>query len=312
MRRQREDEEDQEQENKNHEVIVIDDDEESNQQKPIPTTTSLKTTVVSSPPEVNKNVMEVLNRLFDALKEEKSSTTAKFQKPLFFEQRVKNAEKEIAQHSIKVLLGQLIISQMKSHFISFVAVGIKSQEHLRIFEKYVKTLLSFLTPVTKPCHGFIVASKCYSDSWTSSVVNSSSSHQENNDTSTENNKSSLLTSSSLVIRRESVHQPQQQSGEDQAEQQQQPSITTVVDDDGEEFGELSIEKSIGIFLSSLSRNPIALQKRITRNKVLEKGIAVSVARWFGGILLGPVRFDHIRNCSNAVLNESLAKDGFYD
>ena len=181
MRRQREeDEEEQDNKNKNlnkDEVIVI-DDEESNQQKPTSVTTSKQVTApassspsnTSTTPAVNKNVMEVLNRLFDALKEEKSSTTAKFQKPLFFEQRVKNAEREIAQHGIKVLLGQLIISQMKSHFISFVAVGIKSQEHLRIFEKYVKTLLSFLTPVTKPCHGFIVASKCFTDSWTSSVV----------------------------------------------------------------------------------------------------------------------------------------------
>ena len=53
-------------------------------------------------------------------------------------------------------------------------------------------------------------------------------------------------------------------------------LDTGHDDDGEKYGGK------------------ALEKVLTENDV--EG-AVVVARWYGGVLLGPVRFDHIKNCA---------------
>lgn len=53
------------------------------------------------------------------------------------------------------------------------------------------------------------------------------------------------------------------------------------DDDGERYGGKTIEK--------------VLTTRQVEGTVI-------VARWYGGVLLGPVRFDHIRNCANEAIS----------
>ena len=60
----------------------------------------------------------------------------------------------------------------------------------------------------------------------------------------------------------------------------QPVFDTGHDDDGEKYGGKAVEK-------------VLVTEDIAG--------AIMVARWYGGVMLGPVRFDHIRNCaSNAV------------
>lgn len=57
-------------------------------------------------------------------------------------------------------------------------------------------------------------------------------------------------------------------------------IETGYDDDGEKYGGKTLEKVL------ISQNVAG---------------AIMVARWYGGVMLGPVRFDHIRNCAaNAI------------
>ncbi len=62
----------------------------------------------------------------------------------------------------------------------------------------------------------------------------------------------------------------------------QPVFDTGHDDDGEKYGGKTIEKVL------LAANVAG---------------AVVVARWYGGIMLGPVRFDHIRNCANEAIGK---------
>ncbi|KAI4191386.1 MAG: hypothetical protein LQ346_004762 [Caloplaca aetnensis] len=62
----------------------------------------------------------------------------------------------------------------------------------------------------------------------------------------------------------------------------QPVFDTGHDDDGERYGGKTLEKVL------VAANVVG---------------AVVVARWYGGVMLGPVRFDHIRNCAN----EAIAK-----
>ena len=57
----------------------------------------------------------------------------------------------------------------------------------------------------------------------------------------------------------------------------QAVLETGYDDDGEKYGGKTVEKVL------ISLNVEG---------------AVVVARWYGGIMLGPVRFDHIRNCAS--------------
>ena len=59
-----------------------------------------------------------------------------------------------------------------------------------------------------------------------------------------------------------------------------PVLTIGYDDDGEKYGGKTLEKLL------ISAN-------------IEG--AVCVARWFGGIMLGPVRFDHMRNCAQEAI-----------
>ena len=56
-----------------------------------------------------------------------------------------------------------------------------------------------------------------------------------------------------------------------------PMYETSYDDDGENHGGKTLEK-------------VLIAKDVTG--------AIMVARWYGGVMLGPVRFDHIRNCAN--------------
>lgn len=56
----------------------------------------------------------------------------------------------------------------------------------------------------------------------------------------------------------------------------QPLFETGHDDDGETYGGKAVEK---VLLS------------------MDVQGAVVVARWFGGVMLGPVRFEHMRNCA---------------
>ena len=57
----------------------------------------------------------------------------------------------------------------------------------------------------------------------------------------------------------------------------QPIFETGHEDDGENYGGKNLEKVLN------SKNVSG---------------AVVVARWYGGVMLGPVRFDHIRNCAS--------------
>ena len=69
----------------------------------------------------------------------------------------------------------------------------------------------------------------------------------------------------------------------------QPLMESGHDDDGEKYGGKTVERvmeAMGV-----------------------QGVVV-VARWYGGIMLGPVRFDHIRNCAQAAIsNWSSMSDG---
>ena len=72
----------------------------------------------------------------------------------------------------------------------------------------------------------------------------------------------------------------------------QPFFETGHDDDGEKYGGKALEKVL-----------------------VETGVegAMVVARWYGGVMLGPVRFDHIKNCARDAImlwsrdRERLAK-----
>ncbi|KAI4140760.1 MAG: hypothetical protein L6R39_005668 [Caloplaca ligustica] len=59
-----------------------------------------------------------------------------------------------------------------------------------------------------------------------------------------------------------------------------PVYDTGHDDDGEKFGGKTLEK-------------VLVAANVTG--------AVVVARWYGGVMLGPVRFEHIRNCANEAI-----------
>ncbi|KAL8801761.1 MAG: hypothetical protein Q9182_004233 [Xanthomendoza sp. 2 TL-2023] len=65
---------------------------------------------------------------------------------------------------------------------------------------------------------------------------------------------------------------------------QRPYVTSH-DDDGEKYG----GKALGSVLSTLNVEG-----------------AVIVARWYGGILLGPVRFDHIQNCARDAIGKYIS------
>ena len=59
------------------------------------------------------------------------------------------------------------------------------------------------------------------------------------------------------------------------------------DDDGENHGGKNLEK-------------VLIAKRVSGT--------VMVARWYGGVMLGPVRFDHIRNCASDAIGQ-WAREG---
>ena len=63
-----------------------------------------------------------------------------------------------------------------------------------------------------------------------------------------------------------------------------PLIESGHDDDGEKYGGKAIEKVM---------------------EAMEVQGTVVVARWYGGVLLGPVRFDHIRNCAKEAISNGL-------
>ncbi|KAL8977207.1 MAG: hypothetical protein Q9205_006942 [Flavoplaca limonia] len=65
---------------------------------------------------------------------------------------------------------------------------------------------------------------------------------------------------------------------------QQPLYATTHDDDGEKYG----GKAVASVLSDLN---------ITGSLV--------VARWYGGVMLGPVRFDHIKKCAREAASKYL-------
>ena len=307
MRRQRE-------EDNNNNNVVIDitetDDESSNnginnKQQTIPpsTTTEEKKPVAVNSPTVDQEIMSFLNALFDKVKNENKS---KVQKPLFFAQRVKSTEKELAQNNIKVLVGKQMINQLNSTFIAFVAIGITSQEKLRVFEKYVKTLISFVAPAAKPAHPFIVVSKCLSEKWTKHDMTTAAS-------SSANNKKVLRqeTCQQLIGSVNNANNNSTNKTDNNNQNSLLSSVTTVQDDDGEEFGDMHLEKALNGFLGRVGYLPVAKEKNITRQQLLREGIAVCVSRWFGGVLLGPARFDHIKDCATSALNEALNRESFF-
>ncbi|KAI4221218.1 MAG: hypothetical protein LQ349_007897, partial [Xanthoria aureola] len=65
---------------------------------------------------------------------------------------------------------------------------------------------------------------------------------------------------------------------------QQPLYTTTHSDDGEKYA----GKALAAVLSDLNVEG-----------------SVVVARWYGGIMLGPVRFDHIKNCAREAISKYL-------
>lgn len=67
----------------------------------------------------------------------------------------------------------------------------------------------------------------------------------------------------------------------------QPVLDTGHDDDGEKSGGKTLEKVL------VSANVVG---------------AVVVARWYGGVMLGPVRFDHMRVCANEAIAKWKAQD----
>ncbi|KAL8644212.1 MAG: hypothetical protein Q9226_007878 [Calogaya cf. arnoldii] len=64
----------------------------------------------------------------------------------------------------------------------------------------------------------------------------------------------------------------------------QPLYATTHSDDGEKYG----GKAVASVLSDLNIEG-----------------SVVVARWYGGIMLGPVRFDHIKNCARDAISKHL-------
>ena len=68
----------------------------------------------------------------------------------------------------------------------------------------------------------------------------------------------------------------------------QPLLETGHDDDGEKYGGKALEK-------------VLIEAKVEG--------AVVVARWYGGVMLGPVRFDHIKNCArDAIMQWSQDKE----
>ncbi|KAL8790170.1 MAG: hypothetical protein Q9195_006497 [Heterodermia aff. obscurata] len=61
----------------------------------------------------------------------------------------------------------------------------------------------------------------------------------------------------------------------------EPLLESGYDDDGEKFGGKTVQKVMD---------------------AMDVQGAVVVARWYGGVMLGPVRFDHIRNCARAAIS----------
>ncbi|KAL8634355.1 MAG: hypothetical protein Q9228_008051, partial [Teloschistes exilis] len=70
---------------------------------------------------------------------------------------------------------------------------------------------------------------------------------------------------------------------------QQQLFTTGHDDDGEKHGGRNVEN----VLASMNVQG-----------------AVVVARWYGGTMLGPVRFEHIKNCARDAISQSLSTPSF--
>ena len=64
-----------------------------------------------------------------------------------------------------------------------------------------------------------------------------------------------------------------------------PLIESGHDDDGEKYGGKAIEKVM---------------------EAMDIQGTVVVARWYGGVLLGPVRFDHIRDCAREAISKWLS------
>ena len=62
----------------------------------------------------------------------------------------------------------------------------------------------------------------------------------------------------------------------------EPLLESGHNDDGEKYGGKTIEKVM---------------------EAMDVQGAVVVARWYGGVLLGPVRFDHIRNCAREAISK---------
>ena len=63
-----------------------------------------------------------------------------------------------------------------------------------------------------------------------------------------------------------------------------PLVESGHDDDGEKYGGKAIEKVM---------------------EAMDIQGTVVVARWYGGVMLGPVRFDHIRDCARAAISNWL-------
>ena len=63
-----------------------------------------------------------------------------------------------------------------------------------------------------------------------------------------------------------------------------PLIESGHDDDGEKYGGRTVEKVM---------------------EAMDIQGTVIVARWYGGVMLGPVRFDHIRDCAKAAISKWL-------
>ena len=61
----------------------------------------------------------------------------------------------------------------------------------------------------------------------------------------------------------------------------QPLLESGHDDDGEKYGGKTVQRVM---------------------EAMDVQGVVVVARWYGGVMLGPVRFDHIRNCAQAAIS----------
>jgi hypothetical protein len=231
-----------------------DENEESQQQKEEESKPKNPSPAILS---LNSRTTEILSKIASEVysnSKKLSKPGAKFQAPLFYEQRLRAAEKDLITNGIQVHLGSEVVIDRASVFISFAAIGLSAGKNISIFEKYVRTLISFVS--VPPAHGFMFASKCFSKT---------------------ENDISLGT------------------------------VSTKSDDDGEEFAADHLERTLGTFLSDMR---LAQEKRkeneqgkIKSQFLLENGIAVCVSRWFGGVLLGPDRFKHIKSVSSKALEE---------